>query len=175
MPNRYQWSSVLARCAKFVEEMSVNVRICRSCFLQVLVQTVSRSTKQTNLTNYGQASMSRFIGLPVKGVKKNAKGEPVAFIWRGMTYRGQVISTWRLSDRWWEREAHSDRTYYRLTAITVQCSRTPLGLVCSCAPAHAAIENAHGNVRFLRDGQLQAPAPSRGRSRRRSPTLLWKV
>jgi hypothetical protein len=83
--------------------------------------------------------MSRFIGLPVKGVKKNAQGEPVAFTWRGVTYRGELITTWRLSDRWWEREAHSDRTYYRLTASAVQCSRTPLGLVCSCAPAHAAI------------------------------------
>jgi len=54
--------------------------------------------------------MSRFIGLPVKGVKKNAKREPVAFTWRGVTYRGEVILSWRLSDRWWEREAHSDRT-----------------------------------------------------------------
>jgi len=54
--------------------------------------------------------MSRFIGLLVKGVKKNAKREPVAFTWRGVTYRGEVILSWRLSDRWWEREAHSDRT-----------------------------------------------------------------
>jgi len=52
--------------------------------------------------------MSRFIGLPLKGVKKNAKGEPVAFSWRGVTYRGQIIHSWKLSDRWWEREAYSD-------------------------------------------------------------------
>lgn len=36
--------------------------------------------------------MSRFIGLPVKGVKKNDMGEPIAFIWRGVTYRGKIIS-----------------------------------------------------------------------------------
>lgn len=64
--------------------------------------------------------MSRFIGLPVKGVKKDAQGHPVAFTWRGVTYRGKVISTWRLSDRWWEREAHSDRTYYRLMTADFQ-------------------------------------------------------
>ena len=64
--------------------------------------------------------MSRFIGLPVKGVKKNAKGEPVAFKWHGVTYRGQVISIWRLSDRWWERETYSDRTYYRLMTADYQ-------------------------------------------------------
>lgn len=64
--------------------------------------------------------MSRFIGLPVKGVKKNEMGEPVAFIWRGVTYRGKIISTWRLSDRWWERETHSDRTYYRLMTADLQ-------------------------------------------------------
>ena len=64
--------------------------------------------------------MSRFIGLPVKGVKKNENGEPVAFTWRGVTYRGKIISTWRLSDRWWERETHSDRTYYRLMTAAYQ-------------------------------------------------------
>jgi len=32
-------------------------------------------------------------------VKKNAKGEPIAFTWRGVTYRGQIINSWRLSDR----------------------------------------------------------------------------
>jgi hypothetical protein len=58
--------------------------------------------------------MSRYIGLPVKGVKKDANGAPVAFTWRGVTYRGKVISTWKLSDRWWERETESVRTYYRL-------------------------------------------------------------
>jgi hypothetical protein len=64
--------------------------------------------------------MSRFIGLPVKGVKKDASGAPIAFTWRGVTYRGKIISSWRLSDRWWERETHSDRTYYRLMTADFQ-------------------------------------------------------
>ena len=64
--------------------------------------------------------MSRYIGLPLKHVEKDKQGRPVAFTWRGVTYRGQVISTWRLSDRWWEREAHSDRTYYRLMTADFQ-------------------------------------------------------
>jgi len=64
--------------------------------------------------------MSRYIGLPVKGVKKNAQGEPVAFTWRGVTYQGKVISSWMLSDRWWEREAYSHRTYFRLMTADYQ-------------------------------------------------------
>jgi hypothetical protein len=64
--------------------------------------------------------MSRFVGLPLKGVKKNAKGEPIAFIWRGVTYRGEIIHSWKLSDRWWEREAYSNRTYYRLMTADFQ-------------------------------------------------------
>jgi len=109
-----------SRVRKVVAEMSVFVRICRSCLTMVLVHSMSMNTKQTNLTNQGQGIVSRFIGLPVKGVKKNAKGEPVAFTWRGVTYRGKIINMWRLRDRWWEREAHSDRTYYRLMTADFQ-------------------------------------------------------
>ncbi len=58
--------------------------------------------------------MSRFIGLPLKHVETDAKWQPVAFTWRGVTYRGKVISHWILSDRWWEREAQSYRRYFRL-------------------------------------------------------------
>jgi hypothetical protein len=39
---------------------------------------------------------------------------PVALTWRGATYRGKVIHTRILCDRWWEIEAQSRRTYYRL-------------------------------------------------------------
>jgi hypothetical protein len=65
-------------------------------------------------------AMSRFIGLPVKGVKKDKQVRPVSFVWRGVTYRGKIIHEWRLSDRWWEREAHSDRHYYRLMTADFQ-------------------------------------------------------
>jgi len=64
--------------------------------------------------------MSRFIGLPLRHVEKDAQGRPVAFTYHGVTYRGKVILTWRLRDRWWEREAHSDRTYYRLMTADYQ-------------------------------------------------------
>jgi hypothetical protein len=64
--------------------------------------------------------MSRYIGLPLKRVEKDKQGRPVSFTWRGVTYHGKTISTWRLSDRWWEREAHSDRTYYRLMTADLQ-------------------------------------------------------
>jgi Domain of unknown function (DUF6504) len=64
--------------------------------------------------------MSRFIGLPLRHVEKDAEGRPVAFTYHGVTYRGEIISTWQLSDRWWEQEAHSDRTYYRLMTADFQ-------------------------------------------------------
>jgi Domain of unknown function (DUF6504) len=46
-------------------------------------------------------------------------GRPLRFTWREMAYTVvEILSTWRLSDRWWESAAHphgaSDRHYYRL-------------------------------------------------------------
>jgi hypothetical protein len=64
--------------------------------------------------------MSRYIGIPLKKVEKDAKGQPVGFTWRGVTYRGRVISSWILCDRWWEIEAESHRTYYRLMTADFQ-------------------------------------------------------
>jgi hypothetical protein len=57
--------------------------------------------------------MSRQILQPVK-VWTDVQGHPKRFAWRKTTYTGRVISSWRLSDRWWEPKAYSDRTYYRL-------------------------------------------------------------
>lgn len=63
--------------------------------------------------------MSRRIGLPVP-VDLDAGGLPCRFEWRGHVYRVRVISVWRLQDRWWDRERHSDRTYFRLLAADHQ-------------------------------------------------------
>lgn len=57
--------------------------------------------------------MSKQILRPVK-VWTNANGHPTRFIWRDVTYRGHVVSVWRLSDKWWDDDRYSDRTYYRL-------------------------------------------------------------
>jgi uncharacterized protein DUF6504 len=57
--------------------------------------------------------MSRQILRPVK-VWTDAKGQPVRFVWRDVTYRGQVRSMWKLSDKWWDPDRYSDQTYYRL-------------------------------------------------------------
>jgi hypothetical protein len=64
--------------------------------------------------------MSRYIGIPLKKVEKDANGQPVAFTWRDVAYRGQVILKWILCDRWWEQEAQSHRTYYRLMTADFQ-------------------------------------------------------
>jgi hypothetical protein len=57
--------------------------------------------------------MSRQILRPVK-VWTDANGKPTRFVWREMTYSGRVLSWWKLSDKWWEPDRYSDRTYYRL-------------------------------------------------------------
>jgi hypothetical protein len=31
-----------------------------------------------------------------------------------MTYTGRVLSWWKLSDKWWDTDLYSDRTYYRM-------------------------------------------------------------
>jgi hypothetical protein len=36
--------------------------------------------------------MSRFIGLPLKHIELNDKGEPGAFTWHVVTYRGKIMS-----------------------------------------------------------------------------------
>jgi hypothetical protein len=53
--------------------------------------------------------VSRRISLPVP-VETDAAGEPVAFTWRGVRRRVEVIGRWHLRDRWWVSSAH----YYRL-------------------------------------------------------------
>jgi hypothetical protein len=39
---------------------------------------------------------------------------PVAFTWRGRTHSVEVLATWRLRDRWWDRERQANRTYWRV-------------------------------------------------------------
>jgi hypothetical protein len=46
-------------------------------------------------------------------------GRPQQFTWRGTDhFVTEILSSWRLSDRWWESSAYfhgaSDRHYYRL-------------------------------------------------------------
>ncbi len=57
--------------------------------------------------------MSRQILRPVR-VWTDANGRPKRFIWRETTYSGRVLSWWKLSDKWWDADRYSDRTYYRL-------------------------------------------------------------
>jgi hypothetical protein len=40
--------------------------------------------------------------------------QPVAFTWRGRTYAVEVIGSWKLQDRWWDRARHADRVYWRV-------------------------------------------------------------
>jgi len=57
--------------------------------------------------------MSRQILRPVK-VWTDANGRPQRFVWRETTYSGRVLSWWKLSDKWWDADRYSDRTYFRL-------------------------------------------------------------
>jgi hypothetical protein len=57
--------------------------------------------------------MSRQILRPVK-VWTDERGQPKRFVWRETTYSGRVVSWWKLSDRWWDADRYSHRTYYRL-------------------------------------------------------------
>lgn len=59
--------------------------------------------------------------------------QPRCFMWRGLTYRvREVLATWHLQDRWWERTGsgsstpaaalETDRHYFRLDcAPDLQC------------------------------------------------------
>jgi uncharacterized protein DUF6504 len=40
--------------------------------------------------------------------------QPKRFTWRGKTYDVWVTNWWKLSDRWWDEERFSDRTYFRV-------------------------------------------------------------
>ena len=76
--------------------------------------------------------MAHRYGLPIR-VQLDHDGVPIAFTWRGLTHDGTVISTWHLSDRWWDRERQSDRIYYRLLApdhqvFEIYRDRTSAGL-----------------------------------------------
>jgi hypothetical protein len=57
--------------------------------------------------------VSRQILRPVK-VWTDEKGQPKRFVWHHVTYSGRVLSSWKLSDKWWDKELYSDRTYYRV-------------------------------------------------------------
>jgi hypothetical protein len=38
-----------------------------------------------------------------------------AFTWRGVRYPvADLLGSWHLQDKWWEREGHSDRRYWRV-------------------------------------------------------------
>ena len=57
--------------------------------------------------------MSRQILQPIR-VWTDAVGKPVRWTWRDATYTGHVLSWWKLSDKWWDADRYSDRTYYRM-------------------------------------------------------------
>jgi hypothetical protein len=70
--------------------------------------------------------MAHRYGIPIK-VEVSERGEPVSFIWRGITYQVEaVVGSWHLTDRWWVSRGESDfggskpasdRYYFR-----VQCA-----------------------------------------------------
>jgi Family of unknown function (DUF6504) len=70
--------------------------------------------------------MAHRYGLPVR-VETDDCGAPTSFVWRGQTWRGEVIGSWHLMDRWWvcrsrprlaafgrEERGPSNRWYYRV-------------------------------------------------------------
>jgi uncharacterized protein DUF6504 len=57
--------------------------------------------------------VSRQVLRPTR-VWTDDRGQPTRFVWRDVTYHGQVRSMWKLSDKWWDADRYSDRTYYRL-------------------------------------------------------------
>jgi hypothetical protein len=57
--------------------------------------------------------MSRQILQPIR-VWTDAVGRPVRWRWHDVTYTGRVLSWWRLSDKWWDDDRYSDRTYFRM-------------------------------------------------------------
>jgi hypothetical protein len=48
------------------------------------------------------------------------RGRPVAFVWRGLEYDVQVIGRWKLRDRWWDKERHAERWYWRVMMADFQ-------------------------------------------------------
>jgi hypothetical protein len=50
-------------------------------------------------------------------ISKTAPGEGCldAFSWRGVRYPvAAILGSWHLQNRWWDREHHSDRHYWRV-------------------------------------------------------------
>lgn len=65
--------------------------------------------------------MTHRYGIPVPVEQDKHTGWPRSFVWHGEMYEiTEVISTWHLLDRWWDRgdpfalPGYSDRTYYRV-------------------------------------------------------------
>ncbi len=50
---------------------------------------------------------------PVK-VWTDATGRPIRWKWRDVTYSGHVLSWWKMSDKWWDDDLYSNRTYFRM-------------------------------------------------------------
>jgi hypothetical protein len=63
--------------------------------------------------------MGRQYRIPIT-VMTDERGLPTSFTWRGVTRQVSVIGIWHLRDRWWEREAKSDRHYYRVQTPDLQ-------------------------------------------------------
>jgi hypothetical protein len=51
---------------------------------------------------------------PGHAVWTDANGQPKRFVWREVTYSGCVLSWRKLSDKWWDADRYSDRTYFRI-------------------------------------------------------------
>jgi Domain of unknown function (DUF6504) len=56
----------------------------------------------------------RYGGLiQVDSIWVDGEREVRAFTWRGRRYQvAEMLGSWHLQTRWWDRERHSDRTYY---------------------------------------------------------------
>jgi uncharacterized protein DUF6504 len=48
------------------------------------------------------------------------RGRPVAFVWRGLEWRVQVIGRWKLQDRWGYAQRRAERWYWRVMTADFQ-------------------------------------------------------
>ncbi|WP_067923738.1 DUF6504 family protein [Alicyclobacillus shizuokensis] len=57
--------------------------------------------------------MSRIVERPIQSIQTNDRGEPVAWLDRGVTHRVvEILDAWREAGNWWEDEPN--RAMYRV-------------------------------------------------------------